>query len=288
MKDYRFVLILVCISAILVSCSGPGKKEKPPHVPQTTFLSAIYDTKPFNINTERLSPLYAGHNPELLYNNIRLRHEIVKRRPDETVEQHRSRIAGEIYAPIIGSCDFDSVYAFRITPKKISYDAAKNAVRLDVTFTPVFEKGSAASKRAFVVRYQPQLDNTYVIKENNKSQRVIEEKKFSEYAIMPFVNRGVPAENAETITATVAMTPQDAKKSQADLMLLLIGRLISPYITYEEINRNPVPGASGVYLARYHYLHVQVVDMWVYDVTDGKILQKFSQVSGFRLQARDK
>ncbi|HOC45659.1 MAG TPA: hypothetical protein PKM26_03545, partial [Syntrophorhabdaceae bacterium] len=65
------------------------------------------------------------------------------------------------------------------------------------------------------------------------------------------------------------------------LMFLLIGRLQSPYISYEEVNRDPVPDTSGTYLARYYYIHVQVIDIWVYDATSGKILRQGSRASAF-------
>lgn len=256
------------------SCSGPGKRDRPPALPQTTFLSAVYDTRPFNVNTDRLSPMYAGHNPELLYNNVRLRQEIVKRRPDETAEQHRSRIGGEISQPIMGSVDFDSVYAFRVTPGKKTYNAEKRSVELSVKLSPVFEKGVDTARKAFVVRYQPQLDNSYIVTEKNGSRRVVEEKKFSEYAIMPVDRAGIPAENRDVLMTTIPMTPEEARKSEGDLVFLLIGKLQSPYISYEEISRNPVPATSGTYLARYHYIHVHIIDIWAYDVSNGKVIRR--------------
>lgn len=273
-----------CISAVIVttlvfavlSCSWNGKKDKerPPIIPQTKFLSTMSDTKPFNINTDQLSPMYAGHNPELLYNTIRLRQEIVKRRPEESAEAHGSRIAGEIYAPIMGSLDFDSMYAFRIVPGHRTYNADKRSIELGLSMAPVFEKGLEKPKRVFVVRYQPQLDNSYTITEKNGTKRVIEEKKFSEYAIVPVDSRGLPVENQDTIAATIPMMPEDARKTEGDIMFLVIGRLQSPYTSYEEVNRNPLPGASGTYLARYHYLHIRLFDIWAYDSASGKILQR--------------
>lgn len=274
MKNYRLLLMLTCIGMALISCFGPGKKDKPPVLPQTTFLSAVYDTRPFNINTDRLSPMYAGHNPELLYNSIRLRQEMVKRRPDETAEQHRSRIGVEISSPIMGSVDFDSIYAFRVTPGKRTYNAVKRAVEVSFTLAPVIEEGAETAKKVFTVRYQPQLDNSYVVTEKNGSRRVVEEKKFSEYAIMPVDKAGIPAQVRGTLVTDAAMAPEEARKSEADLMFLLIGKLQSPYISYEEVNRNPVPGASGTYLARYHYIHVHVIDIWAYDVSSGKIIKR--------------
>ncbi|MBP1750740.1 MAG: hypothetical protein H6Q52_3279 [Deltaproteobacteria bacterium] len=291
-RTYISVIIVIVVLIFAVnSCSGPGKKDtpkRPPFIPETQFLSTMYDTKPFNINTDWLSPMYAGHNPELLYNNIRLRQEMVKRHPREAVEQYRTRVAENIYAPLMGSVDFDSVYAFRITPGNRVYNAGKKAVQLSFKLTPVYEKGLEIAKRAFVVRFQPQLDNSYVVTGENGSKRVIEEKKFSEYAIMPVDSAGAPVENRDTLAAAIVMTPQEAKKSEGDLMFLLIGRLESPYISYEEINRNPLPGTSGTYLARYHYLHVKIIDIWVYDVTSGKIIQRGFQASGLKFQEKEK
>lgn len=283
MKKFEFIAILI-VAIALISCSGPAKKDKrerPPVLPETKFLSTMYDTKPFNIHTDRLSPMYAGHNPELLYNNIRLRQEIVKRHPDETVEQHRARIGGAISAPLLGSVDFDSIYAFRITPGNRTYSAGKRMVELSVKLAPVFENGVEAARRAFMVRYRPQLDNSYVVTEKNGSRRVIEEKKFSEYAIMPVDSTGSPVENRDALMTTIKMAPEEARKSEENLMFLLIGRLQSPYISYEEVNRDPVPDTSGTYLARYYYIHVQVIDIWVYDATSGKILRQGSRASAF-------
>ncbi len=276
-KNHKLVFLAACIGIILISCSGPGKKgkdERPPFLPQTKYMSTMYDTKSFNVNADRFPQMYAGHNPELLYNNIRLRQEAVKRHPGETVEQYRTRIAEDINSPLMGSTDFDSTYAFRINPAGASYDAARRVLQLSMSLAPVIEKGRESDKKAFVVRYQPQLDNSYVITEKNGSRRVIEEKKFNEYAIMPADASGRPIESRGTIPARVSMPPEEAQKSEGDIMFLVIGKLVSPYASYEEVNRNPLPGASGVYLGRYHYLHIQIIDIWLYNVASGKIIQR--------------
>ena len=289
-RTYISAIVAIVLIFSVNSCSGPGKKgqeERPPVLPLTTFLSTIYDTKPFNINTDRLSPMYAGHNPELLYNNIRLRQEMVKRRPEETVEEHRSRIARDIYTPVMGSIDFDSVCAFRVPPGKSAYDAGRGSIELTVKLTPVFEKGLETPRRAFMVRFQPQLDNSYVIKEKNGSRRIIEEKKFSEYAILPVDDAGSPVEERDAFAMTVPTTGEEAKKNEGDLMFLIIGRLRSPYISYQEVNRNPLPGSTGTYLARYHYVHVKIVDIWVYDSASGKVVQKLSHVSKSRSEKKE-
>jgi hypothetical protein len=277
MKNLRTILTCMYIGIVLISCSGPEKKDKgqrPPVPPRTTFVSTMYDTRPFNRDAERLSPGYTGHNAELLYNAIRMRQEIVKRRPGETAEQHRSRIAGDIYKPLMGSLDFDSVYAFRITPAKRIYNSSRKTLDLSCSLVPIFDKGVESQKKSFVVRYQPQLDNSYVITGKDGSKKLIEETKFVQYSIVPVDGAGAAAESRDVIPAAVAMAQEDLRKSEADVMFLVIGRLQSPYISYEEINKNPHPGASGIYLGRYHYLHVHIIDIWVYDLTSGKILQK--------------
>jgi hypothetical protein len=57
-------------------------------------------------------------------------------------------------------------------------------------------------------------------------------------------------------------------------MALLVGRLASPYTSYEEITRKPLPDNPGTYLARYHYLYIQLLDIRLYDVVTGRIVKK--------------
>lgn len=291
MKNLRLVLICMCFTVLLISCSGPATKDKakrPPPVPETTFISTMHDMKPFNASTEQLPPGYIGHNPELLYNAIRLRQETVKGRPGETQEHHRSRIAGEIYTPLLGSLDFDSILAFRITPSNRTYDAGRKTLKASFGLVPIFQRGLQSPKKGFVVRYQPLLDNSHVITGKDGSKRVIEEKKFSQYAIVPVDSAGLPVETRDTIATTLTMTPEEVQKTESSVMFLLICRLQSPYTSYEEINQNPLAGASGTYLGRYHYLHIHIIDIWAYDLTSGKILQKESQVSSFKFQGKTK
>jgi hypothetical protein len=214
--------------------------------------------------------------------------EIVKGRSGETSEQHKSRIAGEIHTPLLGSVDFDSMYAFRVTPSNRSYDAGRRTLKVSSGLTPIFDKGLEGRKRALVVRYQPQLDNSYVTTDKGGSRRVIEEKKFSQYAIVPIDKGGVPVEARDMIATTIKITPEEIQKTESNVMFLLIGTLQSPYISYEEIDRNPLAGTEGTYLGRYHYLHIHIVDIWVYDLMSGKILQKESQASNFAFQEKGK
>lgn len=249
----------------------------------------MYDTRPFNTGIESLLPRYTGHNAELLCNAIRLRQEIVKQRPGETAAQHRSRIAGDIHAPLMGSLDFDSMYAFRIAPAKKIYDAGRKTLEVNLSLIPIIEKGVETPKKAFLIRYQPQLDNSYVAMGKDGSKKVVEEKKFLQYSIVPVDKAGSPAETRDTISTVIPMTQEELKKTEGDVMFLVLGRLQSPYISYEEINQNPQPGASGTYLGRYYYLHINVVDMWVYDMSSGKIVQKNSfKVQGSTFNAKDR
>ncbi len=43
-------------------------------------------------------------------------------------------------------------------------------IQLSLKLAPVFAKGLETSKRAFMVRYQPQLDNSYVVTDKNGSR----------------------------------------------------------------------------------------------------------------------
>lgn len=271
----RALIFIACLLAcgMVVSCSGPrikAKSEKPA-MPNTQFLSTMYDTNSFNTGVTQLPPMYAGHNPELLYTNIGMRKQRAQRFPSETDQQYALRVGYEITLPLMGSLDFDSIYAFRITPAKIIYNAKERVMQVRCDLRPVMEAAGATSKRAFMVRYQPQLDNAYMIKNKDGTSKTIEERKFSEYSVIP-VNDISPAHLVnDGFEVSFAMNPDDAKKYQGSMNVLIIGSLATPYISYNEINRAPTVEHAGTYLARYHYLHIKLLDIWIYDATSGKI-----------------
>lgn len=300
-------LLLICCSVFIGSCSGPGrggqeKRQGPggPDGPGRGFFSTVFDAKPFNMSVDKLEPMYTGHNPELLYNNIRMRKERVSRDANETREQYRIRIGQEISRPLMGTMDFDSVYAFRITPGEALYNTKDQVMQLRCPLSAAFEGGrEEKSKKAFMVRYQPLLDNRYTITDSHGAKTEVEEIKFREYAVVPVNAGALPVEKLslrgvkegartnstapgsgkeepgrENIAETIRMTPEDAKRFEGSIMALLVCRLAEPYISYEEIGRAPATEKPGVYLARYHYIYVQLIEIWFYDAMSGKILKK--------------
>lgn len=297
------VIVIFCV-VFLAGCwrpkGGPDARAGGPGGPGGSFLSTMFDRKPFNTGVDKLPAMYTGHNPELLYNNIRMRKERALREPQETDEEYRKRIDREIYLPLMGSLDFDSVYAFRITPKEVVYNAGDQVMRMRCELTNAFEGGrEERTKKAFTVRYQPQLDNRYTITDKRGVRIEVEEIKFSEYAVVAVNAAAFPMEKTapenakddakkkgepqksdrETITTTIKMTPEEAKRCEGNITALLVGRLASPYTSYEEITRKPVPEKPGTYLARYHYLYIQLLDIWFYDVATGKIVKKIGHRS---------
>lgn len=299
------ILVVCCAVVFIGSCSRPGKAGPGggpggPGGPGGSFLSTMFDTKPFNPGIDKLPPMYAGHNPELLYNSIQMRKERALRDPQETQEQHKVRVGQEIYLPLMGVMDFDSLYAFRISPEEVIYNAREQVMRVRCQLTAAFEGGrEEKTKKAFMVRYLPQLDNRYTITGSGGSKTEVEEIKFSEYAVVAVNAGGLPIEkpgvinakenaktkgatpqvkdppsNHETITATIKMTPEDAGRYEGAMTALLVGRLVEPYTSYEEIRRQPTPERRGTYLARYHYLYIQLLQIWFYDAIGGKVVKK--------------
>ncbi len=296
------VLVICCAVVFMGSCSRSGKRGPggPPGGPGGSFLSTMFDTRPFNPGVDKLPPMYAGHNPELLYNTIQMRKERVARDPQETQEKYKARVGQEIYLPLMGAMDFDSLYAFRVSPKEVIYSTREQVMRVRCQLTAAFEGGrEEKTKKAFMVRYLPQLDNRYTVTGSGGSKTEVEEIKFSEYAVVAVnawgrsietsavVNAKEDAKtegitpqvkdspsNHETITATIKMTPEDARRFEGAMMALLVGRLVEPYTSYEEIRRQPTSERRGTYLARYHYLYIQLLEIWFYDAIGGKVVKK--------------
>jgi len=295
-------LLAFCV-LFFAGCSGPGKggpggghRPGGPGGPGNGFLSTVYDTKSFNPDVDRLPPMYTGHNPELLYNSIEMRKQRALREPQETEDAHRARMAREISLPLMGSLDFDSVYAVRVTPAEIRRDEKDGLIHMSCRLSAAFEAGREdPAKKAFVVRYLPQLDNRYTINRKDGTRVTIEEIKFSEYAVVAVNARNLPIQRTagpqahkdgkrpqegekepegEKIEGAVKLTAEEARSIEGGIMALLVGRLAPPYTSHEEISRKPTAERPGTYLGRYHYLYMDLMTIWFYDVTTGKVLKK--------------
>ncbi len=292
--------LLACSVLFLAGCSGSGKGGSGgghrPGGPGNGFLSTVYDTKSFNPEADRLPPMYTGHNPELLYNGIEMRKQRAMRGTGETEEQHRARMAREIALPLMGSLDFDSVYAVRVTPAEVRRDGKDGLIHVSCRLCAAFEAGREdPGKKAFVVRYLPHLDNRYTIARKDGTRVTIEEIKFSEYAVVIANARDLPIQRTvgpqaredgrrqkegdekpegERIEEAIELTADQARRMEGGIMALLIGKLAPPYTSHEEIGRKPTAERPGTYLGRYHYLYMDLMTIWFYDVTTGKVLKK--------------
>jgi len=296
-------VFIACSVLFLPGCWGPGK-GKPgggagpggPGRPGGSFLSTAFDTQPFNTDVDKLPPMYTGHNPELLYSSIQMRRQSTAREAQETEEHYRTRMAQEISLPLMGTMDFDSIHAFRITPAEVRYDERNRVMSVSCRLSVAFEAGREdAAKKAFMVRYLPQLDNRYAITREDGTRVNIEEIKFSEYAVVAANAGGLPIESTavaaaggdrkpqqgvdrgsdhERIETTIKMTPEEARRIEGGIMALLVGKLAPPYASQEEISRKPSKEQPGTYLGIYHYLYLDLIEIWFYDVTSGTILKR--------------
>ncbi len=295
------VAVLLAFCVLFTGCFGPGKGgpggERGPGKPGSAFLSTVYDTRSFNPDADRLPPMYTGHNPEILYSSIEMRKQRALREPQETEDAHKARMALKISLPLMGSLDFDSMYAVRVTPAEVRRDEKDGLIHMSCRLSAVFEAGlKDTSKKAFVVRHLPQLDNRYTITRQDGTRVTIEETKFSEYAVVAVNARALPIQRTaaphvrgddgrrppepdreledKRIEVVVRMTAGETGRIEGGIMALLVGRLAAPYTSHEEISRKTTAERPGVYLARYHYLYMDLIAIWFYDVTSGRIIRK--------------
>lgn len=289
-------VFIACCILFFAGCTRPkGGPQGHPGGPGGIFLSTTFDGRPFNMAVDKLAPGYTGHNLQLLYNNIQMRKHMAAKDSRETEEQYRARIDREISLPLMGAMDFDSIYAFRISPEEVLYDRKDQAMRVRCPLSAAFEAGREdGMKRAFMVRYLPQLDNRYTITKSDGSRVNIEEIKFSEYAVVVVNTGALPIETTakanagddrkphsgnkgsgrEAIAAVTKMTPEEAGRIEGGIMALLVGRLAAPYTSYEEISHRPAAENPGTYLGRYHYVYINLIEIWFYDARSGKVLKK--------------
>ena len=61
---------------------------------------------------------------------------------------------------------------------------------------------------------------------------------------------------------------------ERNLRLLVVCRLIEPYATSETVEVKGTPESPGEYLAEHKYLHVRILELWLYDAYTGKVFAK--------------
>ena len=67
---------------------------------------------------------------------------------------------------------------------------------------------------------------------------------------------------------------KEAEQLQRNVRLLVLCAPVEPYVTSETVQVKPTAEKPGEYLAQHRYVHVRLLQLWVYDAYSGRILKK--------------
>ena len=244
-----------------------------------------YDSGPFDLFAERLPRAYGGHNIQRVYQSVM----------DSIVKTARARAAGRqrMTDPLERTQDANGVYAFQVRPMEVTYDKHEGKMEISCQLWSVLAGGTAdRAKSGFRIAYIPRVDHTYTYAGPDGKNVEVEVVKFREYTIA-FANldafpverrpektegtsvRGLDASlRSGTIKAGTSAEKREMNELERNLRLLVVCRLTEPYATSETQEVKGTPESPGEYLAEHKYLHVRILELWLYDAYTGKIFAK--------------
>lgn len=275
-------------------------------------LPPEFDNRPFDITLQQLPPQYLGCDAELVYTRIKNGKENSKSGQLEAGEKYRARSEQGPALPSLPTLDLESIYAFRFNPEDRLYDTRDRILKVYCPFSTVLENGKEdETRRGLRVKYQPRVDNRHIGTNAYGAKVEFEELKFREY-LVAFANfREFPVERVvlpgakqtaekdskkgtsssgldeslkhETITGNISVTPADGQKLAESIAVLVVCKLVDPYITSDTVQQTPTPDKPRDYLAQYYYLTVRLLELWFYDFDTGKVLMKMRAEQASRL-----
>jgi hypothetical protein len=254
-----------------------------------------YDTAPFDITRVRLPGAYGGHDIQSIYSAVASGMSGSGR--GRKTEGPGAGMGG----PGAGlartwALNPGSVYAFQVKPSDVAYDKHEQTIWVYCQLWTILAHGAEdMGKLGFRIDYIPQVDNTYIYTAPDGKKVEIEEVKFTEYtaafanlAEFALEKTGPPdriqasgksfsslddALMGRSIVVGVQAAKKEAEELARNVRLLALCRLAEPYATSETVQAKGAPEKPGEYLAQHRYLHVRLLQLWLYDAYSGKVLK---------------
>lgn len=281
---FAFALVLCGTAPLLAQRKGGGLRGGGADLGPGSIVPMEYDNAPFDLTRGWLPRAYGGHNIQVVYKSFE----------NGAAKMLRGDGAGRDMGtmPLSWMDKADSVYAFHVKPSEVRYEKREEKIRVSCQLWSVLGQGTPErEKSGFRIAYVPQVDHSYTYTGPDGRNIEIEEVKFREYTVAfgnidsfpverhPEQAKGSPLSLDDSLRAGAVVARSAATKEQADqlernIRLLVLCRLVEPFVTSETVNVKGTPEKPGEYLAQHEYLHVRLLELWLYDAYSGKVLQK--------------
>jgi len=279
---------------LLISVLGFAKSANP--VKKSTI--DYYSNKPFNLGINKIPLGYNGVNPVQLFQNLIIRDGESKKSEFETTKQFESRTKNKELSPIIGNVYKDSLFAvsakltyYKLSPK---YDADNGKMTIDIELDDYVgyktESKYDRNKKIIELKTIEISHDRYTGSNVYGVKKIIDKYEDEEYSLQ--INNWESLYNIykkeiypTTISFSFEMDSNNAinmtnsiKVNKHKLGCLFIGKLIDPFMSigYYYSGKATIDDTNE-FTTTYHYLHMFIDEIWLYNKTTGKIYSKIKK-----------
>lgn len=183
----------------------------------------------FSPEVDKLPPRFAGADCGAIARKMRSMN--VAKSEFETTAAYKVRMNAMVGRVLDANSTFSSTLAFVEPPGGIESEYVADAGHLDVTAqweteTQMIDHDSYATS----IVAERTLSRTVVAMSNAFGASVKGTRSQTYACTLAFINDGLWAERARTISARISMTAAEAKVAKANLALLYVGTLAAPYL----------------------------------------------------------
>ena len=289
------VLTMLALTIGVYAQSAPTSKK----------IATIYSQSPFSGN---VAPGFLGHDARAMYRAIE-RAKPKEKGEFETTPQYEARLA-RADKSLYGALKLSSRLAFVVPTRETNefvgsmyplnlqttYEADAETMNVKIGFDP-FHNGNdkyAEEIRSIIWNEVSRTDGSYLgsnaFGAKVKVEITTETTTGLAFDIPSTLYHGKGLGDSivpESRCASFHVSPQRAKQIKGNLRVLVITKLIDPYIVNTEEYEEPTIEYPYERSKYYHYLKVNIEDMWIFDLVSGEVFVKLSTYQETKVESEE-
>ncbi len=241
-----------------------------------------YLTESFDLSMESLPSLFQGNDVVEIYKS--LSDKLKGKGEFETTDEYNKRISEGISKPISGNLTKDSLFAFVASEIEKKYDADKQLLnvkaKLSDSWSIIAMSGIVAGGKGgygIECKSSTKTEGTYSATNALGTKKEVEKFKSEKYYVVPtnYNKFSLKDEIIYKILSTdIKMDTQTAIKVKESLRVLLVGKIVKPYIDsgiqiIEPSYSSPIDG-----VIKNMAVKMEIAEIWYFDANSGKVFLK--------------
>ncbi len=273
---------------VITDSSKPSQSSRAS--PQTPTASSAtgpaYIELPLNPAATSVGVGFRGHDIKRIYSSLLDAESKQYKNEFETTPQFRERMKQLAGAPFFGGLSRTSIYAFAVETTAMDYDADRESLMVKVgidkdmlparafhdgymsifSWGKTFPGSSYLGTNAFGVTTPLEV-----------STSVLYYIAFR-HSVVPVQSHGFVFRGYRTVLRDyifrIHVASSEARDAKEKLAVVAICRLVPPFTDDFERKEKPTITSPKEDDWRYSYVSVDILDLWLYDIATGRILQK--------------